>query len=104
MFCPCHEGCTLSEAEIEIIAESVKRFCFKPIKISDKEKAQVTHGGVVCAEINCETMESKLQSGLYLTGELLNVDGDCGGFNLQWAWTSGALAGIAAGGGQRCLS
>lgn len=61
------------------------------------EQAQVTAGGVPLTEIEKETMESKLVQGLYLTGELLDVDGICGGYNLQWAWSTGFLAGTKAG-------
>lgn len=56
------------------------------------ENAQVCAGGVDTAQVNT-TMESKLVNGLYLAGELLDVDGRCGGYNLQWAWCSGYLAG-----------
>lgn len=56
------------------------------------ENAQVTAGGVAISEVK-ETMESRLVPGLYLTGELLDVDGRCGGYNLHWAWASGYLAG-----------
>ncbi len=56
------------------------------------ERAQVTCGGVPLSEIS-DDMQSKLVSGLYFAGEILNVDGICGGYNLQWAWTSGYLAG-----------
>lgn len=59
-------------------------------------EAQVTSGGIPIGEVNPRTMESRCRPGLYLAGELLNVDGPCGGFNLQWAWTSGYLAGRAA--------
>lgn len=62
------------------------------------ENAQICCGGVDTREINPDTMESRLVPGLYLAGELLDVDGICGGYNLQWAWSSGALAGIHAGG------
>lgn len=55
--------------------------------------AQVTAGGVSCSEIDSSTMESKLLPGLYFAGEVLDVDGRCGGWNLQWAWSSGYLAG-----------
>lgn len=48
-------------------------------------------------EVNPETMESLRCRGLYLTGELLDVDGICGGYNLQWAWTTGYLAGVSCG-------
>jgi predicted Rossmann fold flavoprotein len=61
------------------------------------DSAQVTAGGIVTNEFNPETMESKLVPGLYACGEVLDVDGDCGGYNLQWAWSSGRLAGTSAG-------
>ena len=59
------------------------------------ENAQVCAGGVSMNEITLQ-MESKIVPGLYFAGELLDVDGRCGGYNLQWAWTSGYLAGTAA--------
>ena len=59
--------------------------------------AQVTKGGAITDDFNPNTMESKLVSGLYATGEVLDIDGDCGGYNLQWAWSSGYLAGISVG-------
>lgn len=59
--------------------------------------AQVCAGGICTAEIDETSMESKLESGLYIVGELLDVDGMCGGYNLQWAWTTGYLAGSHAG-------
>lgn len=61
-------------------------------------QAQVCSGGVDTKEVNSQTMESKLVSGLYFSGELLDIDGACGGYNLQWAWSSGALAGTCAAG------
>ena len=60
------------------------------------EQAQVSTGGVPLSEVEPETMASRLVPGLYLAGEVLDVIGPCGGFNLQFAWTSGALAGRAA--------
>ena len=60
--------------------------------------AQVTAGGIVTAEFDEKTMESRLVPGLYACGEVLDIDGDCGGYNLQWAWSSGRLAGLCAGG------
>lgn len=57
------------------------------------ENAQVTAGGVCTAEFSPDTLQSLLVPGLYATGEVLDVDGDCGGYNLQWAWSSGLLAG-----------
>ena len=61
------------------------------------EQAQVCCGGVDTREVRPETMESKLTPGLYLAGELLDVEGVCGGYNLQWAWSTGVLAGRCAG-------
>lgn len=61
------------------------------------EQAQVCCGGADTRDIRPETMESRLVPGLYLTGELLDVDGICGGYNLQWAWSTGMIAGRSAG-------
>jgi len=69
------------------------------IPISDTnsfDQAQVSAGGADTSEITPSTMESKLVKGLYLTGELIDVDGTCGGYNLQWAWSSGAVSGSYA--------
>jgi len=61
------------------------------------KEAQVTVGGVATSEIDPATMESKLVPGLFFCGEVMDVDGDSGGYNLQWAWTSGFIAGRSAG-------
>lgn len=69
------------------------------LKISDTngfDNAQVCAGGIPLTEINETTMESRCVNGLYLAGEILDVDGECGGYNLQWAWSSGYLAGLHA--------
>ena len=62
------------------------------------DSAQVTAGGIPTAEFDGRTLESRRVPGLYACGEVLDVDGDCGGYNLQWAWSSGYLAGTSAGG------
>ena len=62
-----------------------------------KEEAQVTSGGVDLNDINIETLESKLVNGLYFCGEVLDIDGDSGGFNLQWAFSSGYVCGQLGG-------
>ena len=62
------------------------------------DAAQVTAGGIVTREFDEKTLESCLVPGLYACGEVLDVDGDCGGYNLQWAWSSGYVAGKNAGG------
>ena len=63
----------------------------------DMASAQVTAGGVLTKDFDPNTMESKLVPGLYACGEVLDIDGDCGGYNLQWAWSSGYCAGCHAG-------
>ena len=60
--------------------------------------AQVTKGGALVSEFDSKTMQSKLVKGLYACGEVLDIDGDCGGYNLQWAWSSGYVAGCSASG------
>lgn len=86
----------LSEKEILIIANKLKLWEFTPIGTMPFKNAQVTAGGADLSEFNKDTLESKLINGLYACGEILDVDGDCGGFNLQWAWSSGFTAGLNA--------
>ncbi len=59
--------------------------------------AQTTAGGIDVRQVDPKTMQSRLIPGLYFAGEVLDIDGDCGGYNLQWAWSSGYAAGSAAG-------
>ena len=61
--------------------------------VSGFEAAQVTAGGLRTSEFDPVTLGSRIVPGLYACGELLDVDGDCGGYNLQWAWASGLRAG-----------
>ena len=86
----------LSEKEILIIANKLKLWEFTPIGTMPFKNAQVTAGGADLSDFNKDTLESKLINGLYACGEILDVDGDCGGFNLQWAWSSGFTAGLNA--------
>lgn len=83
----------LSKVEIRKISKILTSWSFNVTGSQSWGEAQVTAGGVNTDEVNNKTMESKLIDGLYIIGELLDVDGDCGGFNLQWAWSSGYLAG-----------
>lgn len=75
------------------LIQNLISFTLKITKISSFEESQVCKGGVSLEEINVKTMESKLEKDLYVIGELLDVDGDCGGYNLTFAWISGMLAG-----------
>ncbi len=88
----------LSDGALEQIADVLCRFELPLHGTLGFDDAQVTAGGVETVGFDPETMESRLVPGLYACGEVLDVDGDCGGYNLQWAWSSGRLAGLAAGG------
>lgn len=101
----------LKEAEIKDIHESclelgwkdkrniynlLKNWNFQVVDTNSFSNAQVTAGGIDTKYVEPKTMESKIIDNLYFCGELLDVDGDCGGFNLQWAWSSGYIAGKSA--------
>lgn len=90
----------LTGNDIEKIVEKIKKFAVTIIGAKGIENAQVTQGGVSLDEINTDTFESDIQPGLYFCGEIIDVDGICGGYNLQWAWTSGHLAGLHLLGGK----
>ncbi|MEG1614515.1 MAG: NAD(P)/FAD-dependent oxidoreductase [Oscillospiraceae bacterium] len=84
---------TLTETEIKKIASCIKNFEMKITGTKDFDASQVTAGGAVASEFEPITFKSKKVQGLFACGEVLDVDGDCGGYNLQWAWCSGYLAG-----------
>lgn len=86
----------LKDFEVKKIAEKIKNWRFTVTGKMPWENAQVTRGGIALSEIYSKTMQSKLVDGCYITGELLDIDAPCGGFNLQWAWSSGFVAGKAA--------
>ena len=83
----------LKERDLHTLAAAALDFCLAVQGTEDFDHAQVTAGGVKTTGFNPETLESWFVPGLFVCGELLDVDGDCGGFNLQWAWSSGRLAG-----------
>ena len=83
----------LTDGQLSALARAMTDFRLPVTGVSGFEAAQVTAGGIKTSEFRAETMESRLVPGLYACGEVLDVDGDCGGFNLQWAWASGLLAG-----------
>ena len=88
----------LSDWELREVCHTVKDFEVSLTEPLGMDSAQVTAGGILTAEFDDKTMESRIQPGLYACGEVLDIDGDCGGYNLQWAWSSGRLAGLHAGG------
>ena len=87
----------LYDSQLEEVISLAKDFRVSLTEPLGMDAAQVTAGGIVTNEFDPTTMESKLVSGLFACGEVLDVDGDCGGYNLQWAWSSGRLAGKRAG-------
>ena len=88
----------LDDEELKAVAQGVKRLEVALTEPLGMDAAQVTAGGIMTDEFDPNTMESKLVPGLYACGEVLDIDGDCGGYNLQWAWSSGRMAGRHAGG------
>lgn len=87
---------TLSNVDIEKIVRTLKDWKFTVLGTKSLENAQTTIGGADTSEFSFETMQSVLVPGLYACGEVLDVDGDCGGYNLTWAFASGILAGRSA--------
>ena len=83
----------LSDSDIRKLCTVLKKYRVKILETTGFKNAQVTAGGVSLDEVNTETLESKIVKGLYFSGEVLDVYGECGGFNLQWAWASGYIAG-----------
>ncbi|MCQ2513495.1 MAG: aminoacetone oxidase family FAD-binding enzyme [Ruminococcus sp.] len=83
----------LSENELKTIAKSIKNFSFTIIENAGFEQAQCASGGVKGSEIDCKTMESKKVKNLYIAGEAVDICGECGGYNLHFAFASGHLIG-----------
>ena len=84
------------ERQVKGLAEVCKAFGVSIAGAGGFDKAQTTAGGVPLSEVDAATLESVCCKGLYLCGELLDVDGICGGYNLGWAWASGFVCGAAA--------
>lgn len=78
--------CELSKEEVYKLAHTLKNLEFSVSGYKDEDSGQITCGGVDTDEINPSTMESKKIKNLYIIGEIMDVDGDCGGYNLQWAF------------------
>ena len=90
---PDKKGRLLTDDDCKSLTRSIKHTVVSVKKPRGVEFAQVCAGGIYTKEIDVRTLESKIHPGLYFCGELLDVDGICGGYNLQWAWTSGYIAG-----------
>ncbi len=91
----------LTDDALRQVCRAVKAFEVPLTGPMGMDCAQVTAGGVLTEHFDSHTMESLLVPGLYACGEVLDIDGDCGGYNLQWAWSSGHCAGRNAGRSQR---
>lgn len=87
----------LNDNEIRKLCTSLKKYRINILETTGFKNAQVTAGGISLDEVNTDTLESKIIKGLYFSGEVLDVYGECGGFNLQWAWASGYIAGKNVG-------
>lgn len=83
----------ITDIQIDKICDVIKRYPLTVKSTRDFEFSQVTKGGVDTKEIDYKTMESKIVKNLYFAGEIIDVDGICGGYNLQFAWATGAIAG-----------
>lgn len=83
----------LSDKKLELVATAVNAWRVKPAGTEGYRTAEVTLGGVDTDELSSKTMETKKQKGLYFIGEVVDVTGHLGGFNFQWAWSSGFVAG-----------
>lgn len=79
---------TLNESDIKNIVSSIKGFKLKAKGVNGFNNAQITYGGILTKDFNPQTLESNLKENLFACGEVLDVNGDCGGFNLQWAFSS----------------
>ncbi len=88
----------LSEKQLRSLASLSVRFKAECVEMNGFQQAQVVAGGVDTTEVDSDTMASRLVPGLYFAGEVLDIDGICGGYNLQWAWASGFVAGRHAAG------
>jgi predicted Rossmann fold flavoprotein len=86
----------ISKIEREGIVKNIKEITLTIKNTRPLREAQVSRGGIAVSEVNPDTLESRVMPNLYFAGEILDVHADSGGFNLQWAWSSGFVAGKAA--------
>ena len=86
----------LSRRQVDLLCETLKSFTFDINGTRGFDVAQITCGGIRTDEIDPSTMMSKLTDGLFICGEIVDIHGDCGGYNLHLAWTTGRIAGSNA--------
>ena len=87
----------LSSSDLDKLCSLITDMSFNAVDTNGYSDAQICSGGVSLDEVNMQTLESKLIPNLFFAGEVLDVDGDCGGYNLGFAWISGIIAGTKAG-------
>jgi predicted Rossmann fold flavoprotein len=85
--------CQYTEKELKDIAHQIHNWTIRPVKAEGYKRAEITAGGVDTDELSSKTMEARRAPGLYFVGEVVDVAGQLGGYNLQWAWASGFVAG-----------
>jgi predicted Rossmann fold flavoprotein len=85
--------CQYTEKELKDIAHQVQNWTVRPVSAEGYKRAEITAGGVDTGELSSKTMEARKAPGLYFVGEVVDVAGQLGGYNLQWAWASGFVAG-----------
>lgn len=93
---PDKKAAQISKSDRMMIVKTLKSLILKVKKIRPLKEAQVTAGGIVVDEIEEKTLQSRIMPNLFFAGEIIDVDGDSGGFNLQWAWSSGYVSGKGA--------
>lgn len=91
-----HPAKQISEKKLQSFSKYLKNVRIDIIDTKGFDAAQVSAGGVNTAELDPDTLESKIVQGLYFAGEVIDIDGMCGGYNLQWAWSSGYVSGMHA--------
>ena len=92
---------SVSDSDLEKIVFTATHYRIEAVEARGMEYAQVTAGGISCDQFDPRTLQSRLVPGLFATGEVLNVDGDCGGFNLMFAFASGLIAGRSGMGDEK---
>lgn len=90
---PYKDSSELTDKDIKILSDKIKHFTFKVSELINSDNAQATSGGVSLLEVDSKTMKSKINDNVYFAGEVLDVVGKCGGYNLQFAFSSGFIAG-----------
>ena len=93
MQAPSQPLCRYNEKQLRDISYQIHHWTIRPAGTEGYKRAEITAGGIDTDELSSKTMESKKVQGLFFVGEVIDVAGQLGGYNLQWAWSSGFVAG-----------